>query len=236
MPKGGAAMYEQEEKMRRGTWMIGEDIQLINYITLHGEGRWNFLAKASGLRRSGKSCRLRWVNYLRPDLKRGQITPEEERLIIDLQSRWGNRWSRIARHLPGRTDNEIKNYWRTRIKRKLLTKNAGNQSSRVSHNSNSMPHSFPQQNSEAERSRTPENSLQKNGTFNNRVVHFKDGIEEDSMGMPDSIISSNEWNNFHDNGDLVEDMTMSYEMESFACMISELCADVVDDQCSIFIH
>ncbi|CAA0824803.1 Transcription factor MYB48 [Striga hermonthica] len=71
-----------------------------------------------GLKRTGKSCRLRWVNYLHPDLKRGKMTPHEERLVLHLHSKWGNRWSRIARKLPGRTDNEIKNYWRTYMRKK----------------------------------------------------------------------------------------------------------------------
>jgi myb proto-oncogene protein len=71
----------------------------------------------AGLKRTGKSCRLRWLNYLRPDVRRGNITAEEQLLILDLHSRWGNRWSKIAQHLPGRTDNEIKNYWRTRVQK-----------------------------------------------------------------------------------------------------------------------
>ncbi|XP_057956273.1 transcription factor MYB59 [Malania oleifera] len=71
-----------------------------------------------GLKRTGKSCRLRWVNYLHPGLKRGKMTPHEERLILELHAKWGNRWSRIARKLPGRTDNEIKNYWRTHMRKK----------------------------------------------------------------------------------------------------------------------
>ncbi|MCO5593208.1 hypothetical protein L7F22_047215 [Adiantum nelumboides] len=73
----------------------------------------------AGLLRCGKSCRLRWINYLRPDLKRGNITEEEDNLIIKLHSVLGNRWSLIAGRLPGRTDNEIKNYWNTHLKKKL---------------------------------------------------------------------------------------------------------------------
>ncbi|KAG0477478.1 hypothetical protein HPP92_014319 [Vanilla planifolia] len=72
---------------------------------------------ATGLNRTGKSCRLRWVNYLHPGLKHGRMTPQEERLVLELHSELGNRWSRIARRLPGRTDNEIKNYWRTHMRK-----------------------------------------------------------------------------------------------------------------------
>ncbi|KAG6484088.1 hypothetical protein ZIOFF_060882 [Zingiber officinale] len=104
-------------ELRRGPWTLDEDTLLIHYIACHGEGRWNLLARSSGLKRTGKSCRLRWLNYLKPDIKRGNLSPEEQLLILDLHSKWGNRWSRIAQHLPGRTDNEIKNYWRTRVQK-----------------------------------------------------------------------------------------------------------------------
>ncbi|OMO53822.1 hypothetical protein CCACVL1_28312 [Corchorus capsularis] len=107
-----------DEGWRKGPWTAEEDRLLIEYVRLHGEGRWNSVARLAGLKRNGKSCRLRWVNYLRPDLKRGQITPHEESIILELHARWGNRWSTIARSLPGRTDNEIKNYWRTHFKKK----------------------------------------------------------------------------------------------------------------------
>ncbi|XP_038992277.1 transcription factor MYB108-like isoform X2 [Hibiscus syriacus] len=108
---------DDHTELRRGPWTVEEDFKLIEYIATHGEGRWNSLARCAGLKRTGKSCRLRWLNYLRPDVRRGNITLEEQLLILELHSRWGNRWSKIAQHLPGRTDNEIKNYWRTRVQK-----------------------------------------------------------------------------------------------------------------------
>ncbi|PSS21752.1 Myb-related protein [Actinidia chinensis var. chinensis] len=104
----------------KGAWTKEEDNRLIAYIRAHGEGCWRSLPKAAGLLRCGKSCRLRWINYLRPDLKRGNFTEEEDELIIKLHSLLGNKWSLIAGRMPGRTDNEIKNYWNTHIRRKLL--------------------------------------------------------------------------------------------------------------------
>ncbi|CAN4079227.1 unnamed protein product [Withania somnifera] len=109
----------QDIDVRKGPWTMEEDLILINYIANHGEGVWNSLARSAGLKRTGKSCRLRWLNYLRPDVRRGNITPEEQLLIMELHAKWGNRWSKIAKHLPGRTNNEIKNYWRTRIQKHI---------------------------------------------------------------------------------------------------------------------
>ncbi|XP_020212715.1 myb-related protein 308 [Cajanus cajan] len=105
--------------LHRGPWTPREDALLTKYIQAHGEGQWRSLPKRAGLLRCGKSCRLRWMNYLRPDIKRGNITPEEDDLIIRMHSLLGNRWSLIAGRLPGRTDNEIKNYWNTHLSKKL---------------------------------------------------------------------------------------------------------------------
>ncbi|KAK9068014.1 hypothetical protein SSX86_012125 [Deinandra increscens subsp. villosa] len=106
--------------VKKGPWTAEEDKKLINFILINGQCCWRALPKLAGLRRCGKSCRLRWTNYLRPDLKRGLLNEHEEQLVIDLHARLGNRWSKIAANMPGRTDNEIKNHWNTHIKKKLL--------------------------------------------------------------------------------------------------------------------
>nr|AGV22119.1 MYB transcription factor 2 [Betula luminifera]AXG64019.1 MYB transcription factor 2 [Betula luminifera] len=106
--------------VKKGPWTVEEDKKLVNFILTHGQCCWRAVPKLAGLRRCGKSCRLRWTNYLRPDLKRGLLTESEEQLVIDLHARLGNRWSKIAARLPGRTDNEIKNHWNTHIKKKLI--------------------------------------------------------------------------------------------------------------------
>ncbi|CAO2182565.1 unnamed protein product [Urochloa humidicola] len=114
---GGSPHTGSGPPLKKGPWTSAEDAILVDYVKKHGEGNWNAVQKNTGLFRCGKSCRLRWANHLRPNLKKGAFTPEEERLIIQLHAKMGNKWARMAAHLPGRTDNEIKNYWNTRIKR-----------------------------------------------------------------------------------------------------------------------
>ncbi|PSS04556.1 Transcription factor like [Actinidia chinensis var. chinensis] len=106
--------------LKKGPWTPEEDKRLADYIQRNGHASWRALPKLAGLNRCGKSCRLRWTNYLRPDIKRGKFSEEEEQIIIDLHALLGNKWAAIATHLPGRTDNEIKNFWNTHLRKKLL--------------------------------------------------------------------------------------------------------------------
>lgn len=78
--------------VKKGPWTSEEDTKLIKFIITNGPCCWRALPKLAGLRRCGKSCRLRWTNYLRPDLKRGLLNESEEQLVIDLHARLGNRY------------------------------------------------------------------------------------------------------------------------------------------------
>ncbi|KAH0652077.1 hypothetical protein AABB24_012280 [Solanum stoloniferum] len=109
---------EVKTRMKRGFWKPEEDLILKNCVETHGEGNWATISEKSGLMRSGKSCRLRWKNYLRPNIKRGMMSEDEKDLIIRLHKLLGNRWSLIAGRLPGRTDNEVKNFWNTHLNNK----------------------------------------------------------------------------------------------------------------------
>ncbi|RDX76868.1 Transcription factor MYB106, partial [Mucuna pruriens] len=110
----------QKVGLKKGPWTSEEDKKLVAYVEKHGHGNWRSVPAKAGLERCGKSCRLRWINYLKPDIKRGNFSSEEDHTIIQLHALLGNKWSIIAAHLHKRTDNEIKNYWNTNLKKRLI--------------------------------------------------------------------------------------------------------------------
>ncbi|KAL1190405.1 Transcription factor MYB87 [Cardamine amara subsp. amara] len=119
----GRAPCCDKTAVKKGPWSPEEDAVLKSYIEKYGTGNnWISLPQRIGIKRCGKSCRLRWLNYLRPNLKHGGFTDEEDYIICSFYITIGSRWSIIASQLPGRTDNDIKNYWNTRLKKKLLSK------------------------------------------------------------------------------------------------------------------
>ncbi|CAO2184274.1 unnamed protein product [Urochloa humidicola] len=114
-PRGGGG---EQPAVRKGPWTAEEDEVLLRHVQEHGPREWSSIRSKGLLPRTGKSCRLRWVNKLRPDLKTGcKFSTEEERVVIDLQAEFGNKWAKIATYLHGRTDNDVKNFWSTRQKR-----------------------------------------------------------------------------------------------------------------------
>ncbi|XP_019093300.1 PREDICTED: transcription factor MYB114-like [Camelina sativa] len=104
--------------LRKGAWTAEEDSLLRQCIDKYGEGKWHQVPFRSGLNRRCKSCRERWLNYLNPNINRGEFTSDEIDLLLRLHKLLRNRWSLIAGRLPGRTANDVKNYWKTHFGKK----------------------------------------------------------------------------------------------------------------------
>ncbi|PNY05931.1 transcription factor MYB 113-like protein [Trifolium pratense] len=113
-------------------WTEEEDHLLKKCIQQYGEGKWHRVPLLAGLNRCRKSCRLRWLNYLRPNIKRGNFADEEVEMIVKLHKLLGNRWSLIAGRLPGRTANDVKNYWNCHLSKKVNALEADQEGSQLS--------------------------------------------------------------------------------------------------------
>ncbi|CAA2973359.1 transcription factor RAX2-like [Olea europaea subsp. europaea] len=140
----GRAPCCDKANVKKGPWSPEEDAQLKEFIEKYGTGgNWIALPQKAGLKRCGKSCRLRWLNYLRPNIKHGEFSDEEDRIICTLYATIGSRWSIIAAQLPGRTDNDIKNYWNTKLKKKLIGKLTPDYQGKMSSFSATLSQSLP---------------------------------------------------------------------------------------------
>ncbi|XP_057517249.1 myb-related protein 330-like [Amaranthus tricolor] len=166
-----------KQKLKKGLWSPEEDEKLFNHITRFGVGCWSSVPKLAGLQRCGKSCRLRWINYLRPDLKRGMFSQVEEDLIINLHQILGNRWAQIASQLPGRTDNEIKNFWNSCLKKKLIKQGIDPQTHQPL-SSKPQPKNTTNTNTNTNTSTNNNNNVNNN---NNNDNSFKSATENDKI-------------------------------------------------------
>ncbi|XP_057798049.1 transcription factor MYB14-like isoform X2 [Salvia miltiorrhiza] len=173
----GRAPCCEKMGLKKGPWTAEEDLILINFINHNGHGNWRALPKRAGLLRCGKSCRLRWMNYLRPDIKRGNFSREEEAIIINLHQELGNR-------LPGRTDNEIKNIWHTHLKKRLCKRSraepeARNESTSDEDATNSPMHSFSEVSSE--------NPPEMDDSFWSEVLSGDDFVTDSPLRLSESV-------------------------------------------------
>ncbi|TYG37224.1 hypothetical protein ES288_D13G124600v1 [Gossypium darwinii] len=214
--------------IKKGPWTAEEDEVLANYIKIEGGGRWRTLPKRAGLLRCGKSCRLRWMNYLRPTVKRGPIAPDEEDLILRLHRLLGNRWALIAGRIPGRTDNEIKNYRNTHLSKNLISQGIDPRTHKplnpVSHGSSQanqdddddVPESNPNPPSSFKSSELmgeKTNSMETTNLESHQIYQHQQEVGDDCMGQPSS--SGN-------GGDLVEN---GNEDHMFSLFLDSLITD-----------
>ncbi|KAJ6696136.1 TRANSCRIPTION FACTOR MYB8-RELATED-RELATED [Salix koriyanagi] len=165
----------------KGAWTAEEDRKLAEVIAIHGARRWKTVAAKAALNRCGKSCRLRWLNYLRPNIKRGNISDQEEDLILRLHKLLGNRWSLIAGRLPGRTDNEIKNYWNSHLSKKIKQK--GKQTGVSAKEDHRVEKNVRESNLDSEEENKSNQRGEEDSNLNFNVDDFFDFSNEDPLNL-----------------------------------------------------
>ncbi|KAL6538432.1 hypothetical protein OROGR_012420 [Orobanche gracilis] len=177
---------------KKGAWSKEEDDKLRRAVDRYGLRNWVAIEKFSGLGRPAKNCRLRWLNYLRPNLKKYPFTQEEEELIFQLHTKYGNSWSRIASKLPGRSDNEIKNFWhkkaKKRHKHKKYSENQSDAPKRDEHSpqNGNVPTNYPEHTLSSTSIHSPQ--IQPSTPTNGVYVSFR--LNDASVHSPQIAIST----------------------------------------------
>ncbi|KAL5102062.1 hypothetical protein RYX36_006389 [Vicia faba] len=126
--------------VRKGAWTYEEDKLLKACIDKYGEGKWHLIPQRAGLNRCRKSCRLRWLNYLNPTINRESFSEDEVDMILRLHKLLGNRWALIAARLPGRTSNDVKNYWHTHLHKKMNSRKSDEKKEKEKHKETTKAH------------------------------------------------------------------------------------------------
>ncbi|KAK2360923.1 transcription factor MYB1 [Trifolium repens] len=200
-------------------WTEEEDHLLKKCIQQYGEGKWHRVPLLAGLNRCRKSCRLRWLNYLRPNIKRGNFAEEEVEMIVKLHKLLGNRWSLIAGRLPGRTANDVKNYWNCHLSKRVNALEADQDGSQLSKDVQII---MPQPRNNGSSSTMKRRSQGESPTNQVLVEQESDMTKFDADGKNNMIESQQDMMMYSclDQQGMFSEFPMDFQLEGFEAMVS----------------